>query len=83
MRQRNTHVDPRQVYDVLAPGGSGDPALPHRLRGRRGHGHDRRCRHGPRRAVDNAVVLTVPVNHWMIGRGRGHAAVHHHGRCGG
>ncbi len=27
-----------------------------------------------------AFVLTVPVNKWMIGRGRGHAAVHayHH-----
>lgn len=25
-----------------------------------------------------AFVLTVPVNHWMIGRGRGHAVVHHH-----
>jgi hypothetical protein len=24
-----------------------------------------------------AFVVTVPVNHWMIGRGRGHAAVHH------
>jgi hypothetical protein len=24
-----------------------------------------------------AFVATVPVNHWMIGRGRGHAAVHH------
>ena len=23
-----------------------------------------------------AFVVTVPVNHWMIGRGRGHAAVH-------
>jgi hypothetical protein len=23
-----------------------------------------------------AFVLTVPVNHWMIGRGRGHAVVH-------
>ena len=27
-----------------------------------------------------AFVVTVPVNHWMIGRGRGHAVVHqlHH-----
>ena len=25
-----------------------------------------------------AFVVTVPVNRWMIGRGRGHAAVHHH-----
>jgi hypothetical protein len=24
-----------------------------------------------------AFVVTVPVNHWMIARGRGHAAVHH------
>jgi drug/metabolite transporter (DMT)-like permease len=24
-----------------------------------------------------AFALTLPVNHWMIGRGRGHAAVHH------
>jgi hypothetical protein len=24
-----------------------------------------------------AFVVTVPVNRWMIGRGRGHAAVHH------
>jgi hypothetical protein len=23
-----------------------------------------------------AFVITVPVNHWMIGRGRGHAVVH-------
>lgn len=23
-----------------------------------------------------AFVVTVPVNHWMIGRGRGHAVVH-------
>jgi len=30
-----------------------------------------------------AFALTVPVNHWMIGRGRGHAAVHDHGRGGG
>lgn len=27
-----------------------------------------------------AFVLTVPVNRWLIGRGRGHAVVHaHHG----
>jgi hypothetical protein len=27
-----------------------------------------------------AFVVTVPVNKWMIGRGRGHAVVHaHHG----
>ncbi|MFF0148050.1 uncharacterized protein DUF4396 [Amycolatopsis sulphurea] len=25
-----------------------------------------------------AFVLTVPVNRWMIGRGLGHAVVHHH-----
>lgn len=25
-----------------------------------------------------AFVVTVPVNHWMIGRGRGHAVVHRH-----
>lgn len=30
-----------------------------------------------------AFALTVPVNHWMIGRGRGHAAVHDHGRGSG
>jgi uncharacterized protein DUF4396 len=36
-------------------------------------------------ALAVAFVVTVPVNHWMIGRGRGHAAVHqmhgahHHG----
>jgi hypothetical protein len=24
-----------------------------------------------------AFVLTVPVNRWMISRGRGHAVVHH------
>ncbi len=31
-------------------------------------------------ALAIAFVLTVPVNHWMIGRGRGHAVVHemHH-----
>ena len=23
-----------------------------------------------------AFVVTVPVNHWMIGRGKGHAVVH-------
>lgn len=28
-----------------------------------------------------AFVVTVPVNHWLIGRGKGHAVVHaHHGR---
>src|SRR5262245_46193569 len=27
-------------------------------------------------ALAVAFVVTVPVNHWMIGRGRGHAAVH-------
>ena len=27
-------------------------------------------------ALAIAFVLTVPVNRWMIGRGRGHAAVH-------
>jgi hypothetical protein len=25
-----------------------------------------------------AFAVTVPVNRWMIGRGKGHAAVHHH-----
>jgi hypothetical protein len=25
-----------------------------------------------------AFVVTVPVNRWMISRGRGHAVVHHH-----
>jgi hypothetical protein len=35
-------------------------------------------------ALAIAFVATVPVNHWMIGRGRGHAVVHemhghHHG----
>jgi hypothetical protein len=31
-------------------------------------------------ALAIAFVLTVPVNHWMIGRGKGHAVVHemHH-----
>jgi hypothetical protein len=31
-------------------------------------------------ALAVAFVLTVPVNHWLIGRGRGHAVVHemHH-----
>jgi hypothetical protein len=31
-------------------------------------------------ALAIAFVLTVPVNHWLIGRGRGHAVVHemHH-----
>ena len=31
-------------------------------------------------ALAVAFVLTVPVNHWMIGRGKGHAVVHsmHH-----
>jgi hypothetical protein len=28
-------------------------------------------------ALAVAFVLTVPVNRWMIGRGRGHAVVHH------
>ena len=27
-------------------------------------------------ALAIAFVVTVPVNHWMIGRGRGHAVVH-------
>ena len=27
-------------------------------------------------ALAVAFVVTVPVNHWMIGRGRGHAVVH-------
>jgi hypothetical protein len=27
-------------------------------------------------ALGVAFVVTVPVNHWMIGRGRGHAVVH-------
>jgi len=27
-------------------------------------------------ALAIAFVLTVPVNHWLIGRGRGHAVVH-------
>ena len=27
-------------------------------------------------ALAVAFVLTVPVNHWLISRGRGHAAVH-------
>ena len=27
-------------------------------------------------AVAIAFVVTVPVNHWMIGRGKGHAVVH-------
>jgi hypothetical protein len=25
-----------------------------------------------------AFVVTVPVNRWMIGRGKGHAVVHQH-----
>ena len=29
-------------------------------------------------ALAVAFVLTVPVNRWMIGRGRGHAVVHQH-----
>ena len=29
-------------------------------------------------ALAVAFVLTVPVNRWMIGRGRGHAVVHRH-----
>src|SRR6188472_2856124 len=30
--------------------------------------------------VDNGVVVTVPVNKWVMGRGKGHAVVHqmHH-----
>src|SRR5919106_1037941 len=30
--------------------------------------------------IDNAFVITVPVNRWMIARGKGHAVVHsmHH-----
>jgi len=27
-------------------------------------------------ALAIAFVVTVPVNHWMIGRGKGHAVVH-------
>lgn len=27
-----------------------------------------------------AFLVTTPVNRWMIGRGKGHAVVHHHGR---
>ena len=31
-------------------------------------------------ALAVAFVVTVPVNRWMIGRGKGHAVVHeHHG----
>ena len=29
-------------------------------------------------ALAIAFVVTVPVNHWMIGRGKGHAVVHDH-----
>lgn len=29
-------------------------------------------------ALAVAFVVTLPVNHWMIGRGRGHAVVHEH-----
>lgn len=29
-------------------------------------------------ALAIAFVVTVPVNHWMIGRGKGHAVVHAH-----
>jgi Domain of unknown function (DUF4396) len=29
-------------------------------------------------ALAVAFVVTVPVNRWMIGRGRGHAVVHHY-----
>ncbi len=29
-------------------------------------------------ALAIAFVATVPVNHWMIGRGKGHAVVHDH-----
>ncbi|HWV84919.1 MAG TPA: DUF4396 domain-containing protein [Capillimicrobium sp.] len=29
-------------------------------------------------ALAIAFVVTVPVNRWMIGRGRGHAVVHGH-----
>ncbi|MGH3462400.1 MAG: DUF4396 domain-containing protein [Kribbellaceae bacterium] len=29
-------------------------------------------------ALAVAFVVTVPVNRWMIGRGRGHAVVHQH-----
>ena len=31
-------------------------------------------------ALAIAFVATVPVNHWMIGRGKGHAVVHDHAR---
>jgi hypothetical protein len=35
-------------------------------------------------ALAVAFVVTVPVNRWMIGRGKGHAAVHaHHGHARG
>ena len=36
-------------------------------------------------ALAVAFVVTVPVNHWMIGRGKGHAVVHeyHHGHHDG
>ena len=47
--------------------------------GRHGGGPDERAvlgRAGGRLAV--AFVVTVPVNRWLIGRGRGHAVVHAH-----
>ena len=34
-------------------------------------------------ALAVAFVVTVPVNRWMIGRGKGHAAVHRTGAHGG
>ncbi len=35
-------------------------------------------------ALAVAFVVTLPVNHWMIGRGRGHAVVHElHGHSHG
>ncbi|MFI6823193.1 DUF4396 domain-containing protein [Micromonospora sp. NPDC050187] len=33
-------------------------------------------------ALAVAFVLTVPVNRWMIGRGKGHAAVHQYHHAG-
>lgn len=34
-------------------------------------------------ALAVAFVVTVPVNRWLIGRGKGHAAVHRHHQAGG
>ena len=33
-------------------------------------------------ALAVAFVVTVPVNRWLIGRGKGHAVVHQYHGCG-